>query len=98
VVKTGEDLVDFASPYKRQDVLPEEKLQKDSTDILQIAEGLIPGVTISSSEFALSQQKNSVPMWKVTLWNKNPDGGEHKLGDVTIVAENGFLISKNLKP
>jgi hypothetical protein len=35
----------------------------------------------------------------VTLWNKNPDGGEHKLGDVTIVAENGFPIDpKNLKP
>jgi hypothetical protein len=97
-VKTGEDLVDFASPYNEKDVLPEDKLEKDSTDILQIAESLIPGVTISSSEFALSQQKNSVPMWKVTLWNKNPDGGEHKLGDVTIVAENGFLISKNLKP
>jgi hypothetical protein len=97
-VKTGEDLVDFASPYEERDVLPETKLEKDSSDILQIAESLIPGVTISSSEFVLSQPKNSVPTWKVTLWNKNPDGGEHKLGDVTVVAENGYTLSKNLKP
>jgi serine/threonine protein kinase len=98
LVKAGEDFVDFASPYQEQDILSEDKVQKDSTDILQIAESLVPGVTISSAEFVLSQQKNSIPLWKVTLWNKNPDGGEHKLGDVTIVAENGFPISKNLKP
>jgi serine/threonine protein kinase len=96
--KTGEDLVDFASPYGNSDVLPEEQIQKDSTDALQIAQGLIPGVTVTGSEFTLMQQKNSVPMWKVTLWSKNADGEEHKLGDVTLRAENGTPNSINLKP
>jgi hypothetical protein len=97
-VKSGEDLVDFASPYSDSAVLPEDKIEKDSTDALQIAQALIPGVAVTSSEFTLMQQKNSVPMWKVTLWTRNPDGEEHKLGDVIFLAEDGTLISKNLKP
>jgi hypothetical protein len=36
-------------------------------------------------------------MWKVTLWTK-ANGEDHKLGDVTLLAENGTLISRNLKP
>jgi serine/threonine protein kinase len=98
VIKSGEDLVDFASPYSDRAVLPEDKIQKDSNDALQIAQGLIPGTSVTSSEFALMQQKNSVPMWKVTLWTRNADSEEHKLGDVTLLAENGTVISKNLKP
>jgi len=98
VVKSGEDLVDFASPYSDSSILPEDKIQKDSTDALQIAQELIPGVAVSSSEFTLIQQRNSVPMWRVTLWSKNPNGEEHKLGDVILLAEDGTLISKNLKP
>ena len=97
-IKNGEDLVDFASPYSDSAILPEDKIQKDSSDALQIAEDLIPGVTVSSSEFTLSQQKNSVPMWKVALWTKDSSGEEHKLGDVTLLSENGTVISKNLKP
>jgi hypothetical protein len=97
-IRTGEDLVDFASPYGDSDVLPEEQIQKDSTDALQIAEGLIPGVTVTGSEFTLMQQKNSVPMWKVTLWTRNANGEEHKLGDATLRAENGAPNSINLKP
>ena len=96
-VKTGEDLVDFASPYSDSAILPEDKIQKDSSDVLQIAAGLIPGVAVSSSEFTLAQQRNSVPMWKIALWTKDSSGEEHKLGDVTLLAENGTLISKNLK-
>ena len=96
--RSGEDLVDFASPYSDRAVLPEDKIQKDSSDALQIAQGFIPGVTVTSSEFTLLQQKNSVPMWKVTLWTKNTDGEEHKLGDVTLLAENGTVFSNNLKP
>jgi len=69
----------------------------DSTQALQIAESLIPSVTVTASEFVLVQQKNSVPMWKVTLWSKDGDD-DRKLGDVTLLAENGTLISKNLKP
>jgi serine/threonine protein kinase len=98
VVKTGEDLVDFASAYSDSAILPEDKIQKDSSDALQIAQGLIPGIPVTGSEFILMQQKNSVPMWKVTLWTKNPDGEEHKLGDVILLAGDGTLISKNLKP
>jgi hypothetical protein len=98
VVKSGEDLVDFASPYSEQSVFPEDQIEKDSTDALQIAESLVPDATVTSSEFTLTQQKNSVPMWKVTLWSKTPGGEDRKLGDVTLLAENGTLISKNLKP
>ena len=98
VVKSGEDLVDFASPYNEQSILPEDKIGKDSSDALQIAQALLPGVTVTGSEFALSQQKNSVPMWKLTLWSKAANGEEHKLGDITLLAENGTLISRNLKP
>jgi serine/threonine protein kinase len=98
VVKNGEDALAFASPFSNSDVLPEDKIQKDSTDALQIAEGLIPGVPVTNSEFTLMQQKNSVPMWKVTLWTRDSSGEEHKLGDVTLLAENGALISKKLNP
>ena len=98
VVKTGEDLGDFASPYEEQHVLPEDKLLIDSSQALQIAQALIPGETVSSAEFMLMQQKNSVPMWKVTLWTRNPEGEDHKIGDVILLAEDGALISRNLKP
>jgi serine/threonine protein kinase len=97
-LKNGEDLVDFAAPYQEVSVLPEDKLLVDSTQALQIAQSLVPGATVSSSELTLLQQKNSVPMWKVTLWTKDADGEEHKLGDVTLLAENGTIISRNLKP
>ena len=98
VIKTGEDLVHFASPYTDQSVLAEDQIQKDSTDALLIAQSFIPDVTVTSSEFVLMQQKNSVPMWKVTLWAKNTSGEEHKLGDITLLAENGTLIRKELNP
>lgn len=97
-VKDREDIADIPFPYSEQNVLPEDKVQKDSTDALQIAESLVPGVTVSSSEFTLTQPKNSVPVWTVTLWTRDPDGGERKLGDVTILAESGIPILKNLKP
>ncbi len=97
IIKNGGDLEHFAAPYSEQNVLPEDKVLIDSTQALQIAQELIPDVKITSSEFVLMQQKNSVPMWKVTLWTKDGDD-ERKLGDVTLLAENGTLISKNLKP
>jgi serine/threonine protein kinase len=98
VVKNGEYPLAFASPYTDADILPEDKLQKDSTDALQIAESLIPGATVTSSEFTLVQQRNSLPLWKVTLWTKNASGEEHRLGDVTLRADNGALGAINLKP
>ena len=94
VVRTGEDLVHFASPYSESDILPEDQIQKDSSDALLIAEGLVPGVTVSSSEFTLMQQKNSFPMWKVALWTKNDNGEERRLGDVILLARDGTLIKK----
>jgi hypothetical protein len=98
VTKTGEDLVDFASPYSDRDILPEDELIKDSSDALQIAQGLVPGVTVTSSEFTLVELKNVGPMWKVSLWTKNKDGEDHKLGDVTLRADTGVPNSINLKP
>jgi len=97
VTKTGEDLVDFASPYSSSSILAEDQIQKDSTDALQIAEGLIPGVDVTSSELTLLQQKNSVPMWKVALWTRSPSGEDHRLGEVTLLAQNGTVILNNLK-
>jgi len=97
VTKTGDDIVHVAAPYSDSDIIAEDQIQKDSTDALQIAEGLIPGVAVTSSEFTLLQQKNSVPMWKVSLWNKSPGGEEHRLGDVTMLAQNGTVILNNLK-
>jgi hypothetical protein len=98
VVKSGEDLVDFASPYSEEAVLPEDKIEKDSADVLQIAEGLLPGITVTSSEFTLSQPKNSDPIWKVLLWSKSAKGDDHKLGDATLRADTGIPVSINLKP
>jgi hypothetical protein len=97
-IKNGEDLGDFASPYEEQHVLPEDKLLVDSTQALQIAQGLVPGQPVSSAEFTLMQQRNSVPMWKVTVWSTDSEGEEHKLGDVILLAEDGTVISNTLKP
>jgi len=97
IVTNGGDLEHFAAPYSEQNILPEDKILIDSTQALQIAESLIPGVTVTGSEFVLVQEKNSVPMWRVTLWTKDGDD-ERKLGDVLLLAENGTLIRKNLKP
>ena len=97
VIKNGEDTLDFALPYSDSAVLPEDQIQKDSTDALQIAQSLIPGVPVTSSEFILMEQRNSVPMWKMTLWTRDAHGDEHKLGEVVLLAQDGTLISRNLK-
>jgi hypothetical protein len=97
VVKNGEDLVDFASPYTERMILPEEKVQKDSTDALQIAQTLAPSAQVTGSELSLVQQKYSVPMWRVTLWAREGQDDERKLGDVTLLAENGTVIKRDLK-
>ena len=97
IINNGGDLEHFAVPYTEQNIMPEDKVTIDSTQALQIAEALIPGVNVTGSEFVLMQEKNSVPMWRVTLWSKEGDD-ERKLGDVLLLAENGTLIRKNLKP
>jgi hypothetical protein len=37
-------------------------------------------------------------MWRVTLWTRNANGEERKLGDVILLAENGTVIKNDLKP
>jgi serine/threonine protein kinase len=98
VVKTGDDIVDSLTPYSEQLVLPEGQVQKDSTDVLQIAQALTPDVTLTGSDFLLLQQRNSVPMWKVKLWGKTGNGEERELGTVTLLAETGTVISNDVKP
>jgi serine/threonine protein kinase len=97
VVKSGVDLADFAAPYSDRDILAEDKVQKDSNDILQIAQGLVPGIIVTKSEFLLAEQKGSVPIWKITLWGTESNGSERKLGEATFLAENGQLFQNNLK-
>ncbi len=51
VVKNGEDLVHVAAPFNSSDILPEDQVQKDSGDALQIAQSLIPNAAVTSSDF-----------------------------------------------
>ena len=93
----GEDLAHTVLPYKEPDILPEDKLLTDSTQALQIAEALVPGVEVSSSQLDLTQ-KNWVPTWKVTLWAKGHDGDEVELGNASVLAEKGYVSGNLLKP
>jgi len=97
VVKSGDDLVDSLTPYDEDLVMPEGQVQKDSTDVLAIAQAQVPDATASSSEMVLLQQKNSVPMWKVTLWGKTGTSDERKLSEITLLAETGTVI-RAVKP
>ena len=97
VVKSGDDLVDSLTPYDEDLVMPEGQVQKDSSDVLAIAQAQVPDTAASSSEMVLLQQKNSVPMWKVTLWGKSAGGDEHKLTETTLLAETGTVI-RAVKP
>jgi hypothetical protein len=96
VSKSGDDIVDSLTPYSQDLVMPEGEVQKDSTDVLQIALGALPDLQVSGSEFTLMQQKNSVPMWKVTVWGKTTTGEEKRL-EATIMAETGSVISHVVK-
>jgi len=99
VVKNGVDIWHPLSPFRQKDVLANDKLLIDSVQALQIAQMHIPGITVSNSYFELSQKdSDSVPTWKVTLWARDREGDEQELGNVTILTENGFVISNTLKP
>ena len=54
-------------------------------------------VTFTGTEFLLMEQKNSVPMWKVTLWGKTGNGSEKRIGEITMLAESGTVI-RDVKP
>lgn len=97
ITKNGEDLAHSLSPFEESDIVPEDKLLTDSSQALEIAKALVPGVDISSSQLELIQ-KNWVPTWKVTLWAKNPAGGEVELGNVFILAEKGDVSGNLLRP
>ena len=96
VVDNGERVTYIISPYNKANILPADVI--DSTQALQIAQQLVPTVTISSSQFILNQEKNSAPFWTITLWAKNAEGEEVELGNVVILAEKGDVISNSLKP
>ena len=96
VVDNGERVTYIISPYTQANILPPDII--DSSQALQIAQQLIPGVPVSSSEFLLNQEKNSAPFWTVTLWAKDPQGEEKELGDVVILADKGDVISNTLQP
>ena len=92
VVKSGDDLVDSLTPYDEDLVMPEDQVQKDSTDVLGIAQSQVPDATVNGTEFLLMQLKNSVPMWKVTLWGKPAGSDERKLAEITLLAQTGTPI------
>jgi serine/threonine protein kinase len=100
VMKNDDTLfdTDHLLSYKPQEVLANDKLATDSSQALLTAQALLrPGVTISSSEFELTQ-KNSIPAWKITLWAKNKDGEDEKVGTMTILAEKNVVSASTLKP
>ena len=96
VVDNGERVTYFITPYTKANILPADII--DSIQALDIAQQQIPGVQVSSSEFALSQEKNSAPFWTVTLWARNPQAEEVELGDLVMLAEKGDVISNHLQP
>ncbi len=60
VTKLGDDLKDFASPYTEgQMAMPEDQIEKDSTDALQIVQGLITDATVTSSEFTAPRSRKT---------------------------------------
>jgi hypothetical protein len=96
VIDNGTRMTYIISPYRQDNILPEDVI--DSPQALQIAQGLVPAIAIGGSEFQLVQDKNSAPLWTVTLWAKNPQDEEVELGEVVILAEKGDVISNTLKP
>jgi hypothetical protein len=96
VVDNGERVTYIISPYTKANILPADII--DSTQALDVAQQQLPGVQASSSEFALSQEKNSAPLWTVNLWARNADAEEIELGDVVMLAEKGDVISNHLRP
>jgi hypothetical protein len=103
VVKSGSDLLDgghflpYVLSYSEKEILPNDKLVTDSAQALATAESLLPaGVTPSATQFELVQ-KDSVPMWKITLWARDAKGDEHQLGTVSVLAEKNIVSANDLK-
>jgi serine/threonine protein kinase len=98
IVRDGEAITVAVFPWHVDDVLGEDKLKIESDAALGIAQALVPHAPISSSAVELWRPKNSEPVWHLTLWTRGRDGGEEQLGTVQIVAENGYVLTKNLNP
>ena len=97
VEKNHEDALNLVSPYNEGMIVAEGRTI-DSTQALETAEALVPNVTFSSAQYLLSQKKNSAATWLVILWAKTSEGKERKLGEVTMLAETGFVLRKDLRP
>jgi hypothetical protein len=95
VVNDSERTLLLFNPFEEKDILPDEVI--DSNQALLTAEALVPGVTVSSSDFVLVK-KDSVPVWKIRLWAKDEKGDEQELGSVTILADKNISIGNTLKP
>jgi hypothetical protein len=96
IVRDGEAITVAVFPWHVDDILGEDKLKIDSDTALAIAQALIPAARISSSAIELWRPRNSEPVWKLTLWARDHDGAEQEIGTVTILTENGYVLSKDL--
>jgi hypothetical protein len=97
VVRDGEALTGAVFPWHDDDVLPEDKLRVDSSAALATAESLLPGVAISSSKLELTRQKDTAPIWNVTLWARDASGNQQELGTAEIVTDTGYVFKSDLK-
>ena len=97
VVRDGEAITGAVFPWHDDDVLPEDKLRVDSSAALATAESLLPGVTISSSKLELTRQKDTAPIWNVTLWARDASGSQQELGTAEILTDTGYVFKNDLK-
>jgi len=106
VTKNSSVIVDATHPFPwifssdEKEIIPNDKLAVDSSQALQTAQALLPeGVTITGSEFELTQKDSvpPIPVWRVTLWAKNKEGEDQKLGAVTILAEKNVVSESTLR-
>jgi hypothetical protein len=97
VVRDGQAITGAVFPWHDADVLPEDKLRVDSSAALATAETLLPGVAISSSKLELTRQKDTAPIWNVTLWARDASGSQQELGTAEIVTDTGYVFRNDLK-
>jgi len=97
VVRDGDALTGAVFPWHDGDVLPEDKLRVDSSAALATAESLLPGVAVSSSKLELTRQKDTAPIWNVTLWARDSSGNQQELGTAEIVTDTGYVFKSDLK-
>jgi serine/threonine protein kinase len=97
VVRDGQAITGAVFPWHDDDVLPEDKLRVDSSAALATAETLLPGVAISSSKLEVTRQKDTAPIWNVTLWARDASGNQQELGTAEIVTDTGYVFKNGLQ-